>query len=79
MPSFNYTTPAQFRDRIRRAYKNARGFRACRLAFYISSFNLTDTQLKNLFEVTNAQLPALKTKLANATQRYNDVIVEAGE
>ena len=46
---------------------------------YIHSLNLTDNQLKNLFNINDVQLAALKTKLQRYRDRYNEIIAEVGE
>lgn len=78
MPSFNYTTAAQFRTRLRQLFQTATGRRAVRLSWYIHSLNLTDNQLKNLFNVNDAQLVTVKAKLASLAAKYNDVESETG-
>jgi len=46
------------------------------LGYVIQEFGLTDNQLKSLFGVNDAQLPALKTKLTTIHARYLASIAE---
>ena len=78
-PTFRWCTAAQARARVRDAYRVATSFEVCRLAWYIQQLGLTDNQLKNMFNVNDAQLVTLKAKLANLEAKYNDVSDEAGE
>ena len=79
MPTFNYCTVDQFRARLRELYRNATRSRAIKIAKYINDLNLTDNQLKNLFNLTNQQLTVFKTKLANQVNLYNTIQSEEGQ
>lgn len=79
MPSFKYCTVAQFRDRLRAEFRDAKGWHLVKLGRYINSLNLTDNQIKNLFNINDAQLPALKTKLQRYRDRYAEIVAEVGE
>jgi hypothetical protein len=76
---FNHSTVAQFRARLRQEYLTATRSRALRIAKYIQGLGLTDTQLKNLFGVNDAQLPALKTRLSNQASLCDSARSAAGE
>ena len=79
MPTFRWTTVGQFRQRLRELFQSSTGLRACKLAKYIRSLNLTDNQLKSLFNINNAQLAALKTKLQNMEAKYDDTTAQEGQ
>jgi hypothetical protein len=79
MPTFIHCTPAQFRDRLRALFREEKGWRLVKLGRYIHSLNLTDNQLKNLFNINDTQLAALKTKLQRYRDRYDEIVVEVGE
>jgi hypothetical protein len=76
---FNHSTVAQFRARLRQEYRDATRSRALRIAKYIQGLGLTDTQLKNLFGVNDAQLAVLKTRLSNQASLCDDARSAAGE
>lgn len=78
-PTTVHCTVAQIRARLRELYQTPSGWKAVCLGRYINSLGLTDQQLSSLFGVNGAQLTALKTKLANATTRFNQVTSEAGQ
>jgi len=78
-PTFNWCTRLEFGAVLREAYRDARGKVAARLAWYVAQFGLTDAQLRNLFGVTAAQLPALKTRIAALAAKYMDLQDEVGE
>jgi hypothetical protein len=50
-----------------------------KIAKYVWSLGLTDNQLKALFSVNDAQLPALKTKLSNQAALYDSVGATTGQ
>lgn len=78
-PNLTYATAAQLRTRLREAYRTLSGWQAVCLGHYINSLGLSDAQLTAIFGVSGAQLTALKTKLSNATTRFNQVTSEAGQ
>lgn len=78
-PTLQFCTAAQIRTRIRELYRTATAYGLCRLAWYIQRLSLTDNQLKTVFGVNDAQLPALKVKLAALEAKYIDVLDEAGD
>lgn len=77
-PTFVYCTAAQARARVREIYATAASFVVCRLAWYIQRLTLSDNQLKAMFSVNDAQLPAVKTKLSNLEAKYIDVVAQVG-
>ena len=77
MPKFLYSSPAQFRQKLRQEFQTATGRRLHKIAAYIDG-NFTDAQLKNGFNLTDAQTAALRTKLQNMSARLNAFDTEAG-
>lgn len=78
-PTFEWCTKLEFAAVLRQTYREARARVAARLAWYIDQFSLTDNQLKNLFNVNDAQLPALKARIATLAAKYVDMQDEVGE
>ena len=77
MPTFRLTTPAQFRQRLRQEFQAASGARLHRMAKWIDA-NLTDAQLKNAFNLTDAQTAALRARLQDLRSRIEAVDAEVG-
>ena len=77
MASFNYSTVAQLRARMRQEFKTATGRRLHRIATWMNA-NLTDAQLKNIFSLTDPQTAALRTKLQNMAARLAAFDAEVG-
>lgn len=78
-PSFNYSTVNQNLNAIRAIYATLTSWQVCCLGRYFNGLNLTDTQLKNIFNVNDAQLPALKTRLANQAADYDAAAAQTGQ
>lgn len=78
MPSFAHSTQAQLAARLRAVIRAGTPIERHRAARYIWNRGLTDNQLKALFGVTDAQLPALKTRLQNMTARIDALDAETG-
>lgn len=79
--TFRYSTVAQNRTALREAFRTATRWELLTLAWVIDGLNLSDNQLKLLFEVNDAGLPAVKTKLANMATKYDEaqaIIAEGG-
>ena len=76
---FKHSTVGQFHAAIRSEFRSATRGRALRIARYIHGLGLTDTQLKNLFGVNDAQLPVLKTRLSNQASLCDSARSAAGE
>jgi hypothetical protein len=64
---------------LREIFRTARGFVACRLAWYLEKLNLTDNQYKQMFGVNDAQLVLLKAKISRLADRYEAAQSEDGE
>lgn len=75
---FEHSTVAQLRARLRSEYQSASKSRVLRIAKYIQGLGLTDNQIKNLFGVNDAQLPALKTRLSNQASLCDSARTAAG-
>lgn len=77
--TFNHSTVAQNRTAIREVFRTATRWELITLGWVIHTLNLSDTQLKNLFGVSDANLPALKTKLSNLATRYEEALTLVGQ
>ena len=77
-PTLRYCTALQLRNHIRLIYAAGKGFHLCRLAWYIQRLGLTDNQLKSMFGVNDAGLPAVKAKLSSLESKYDDVQAQVG-
>ena len=78
MPTFKFSTQAQLRQRVREEFKTAKGVRLHKVAKWANN-NLTDAQLKNAFNLTDAQTTALRTKLQSMQSRLDAMDAEAGQ
>lgn len=76
---FNHSTVAENRTVLRELFMVSTKWELTTLAWVIHELSLSDTQLKNLFGVNDAQLPALKTKLLNQHDRYEDILAEVAQ
>lgn len=78
-----HQTAAQFVARFREAYRNAERDRVVQLARFIvsriQSGDLTDTQVRNAFGLTNTQWNALKTKMQSWITADNSIKSAVGE
>lgn len=61
---------------IREHFRNSFGYRACRLAKFLNT--LTDGQLRNLFNVTQAQIPNVRYMLQQRIDKLDAMEAEAG-
>lgn len=77
--TFNHSTVAQNRAALRELFKIATKWELMTLGWVIFELNLTDNQLKNLFEVNDAQLPALKTRITNIADKYEEALELSGQ
>jgi hypothetical protein len=75
--SFKFVTAAQVLVRMRVRFATATGLDALRIARVLAK--LTDAQLKNLFNYTNPQTSALRTKLNNMLALIATIRSQAGE
>lgn len=78
-PTFNYTTAAKFRQKLRELFQTLSGWDLTRLGKFVNSLNLSDAVLKALFGVNDAQLVVLKAKLSALASKYDDVIAQVGQ
>jgi len=74
--NFNHSTKAENIAELRRRFKAARGIDACKIARWLYH-NVTLAQLKAVFNLTDAQVAVLRTKLI--TMRDKLVAVEESE
>jgi hypothetical protein len=77
--STNHSTGNQNLAALRETFKTATKWELLTLGYVIHTTRLSDNQLKNLFTVNDAQLPALKTKLSNLATRYTEALAEVGQ
>jgi len=75
---FIYSTPVQNLAVLRRRLRGARGVAACRICRWLLR-NLTDAQLKNLFDVTAEQVAGLKARLQDKADKLLAVEDTTGE
>ena len=66
--SFKFSTPVQFRTRLRQDFAISKGVRLHRLAAWADG-NLTNVQLKNMFNLSDAQVLLFRTRLQNMRSR----------
>lgn len=59
---FDYSTPAQNIAELRRRFKKSSGMQTLRIARWIYT-NLTVAQIKSAFNLSDAQVNALRTRL----------------
>lgn len=76
---FQHSTVAQNRSRLRELFKTATKFELITLGYVLHTMDLSDNQLKLIFEINDAQLPALKAKLADCAQKYQDILTVVGQ
>jgi hypothetical protein len=75
--TFHYCTAAQMRTYARDYYRTASQLDVCMMAQFL--LTLTDTQLKNIFSVNDAQLVTLKGRLQSKADAATTVTAAAGE
>lgn len=78
MPRFLHSTPAQLHKRVREEFRQAKGVRLHKIASWLNT-NLTDVQLKNIFNLTGPQTATLKNKLNRMAARLEAFDGEAGD
>lgn len=78
-----HQTQQEFVQRFRQAYQEAAQERVVQLARFllnkITSGDLTDTQVRNAFNLTVNQWNTLKTKMQTWISNYDSVQAAAGE
>lgn len=77
--TFNHSTVAENRTALRELFKTATKWELMTLGWVINEMNLSDNQLKNLFEVDDAGLPALKAKLSDISDKYEAALLLTGQ
>ena len=77
MPTFNHSTRTQLAQRLRERFRGASRLEALQIARFFAA--LTDTQLKALFSLTNAQTTALRTKLTDMMTTVDRIRATVGE
>lgn len=77
--TFDYSTIAENRTALRELFKTATKWELMTLGWVIVELNLSDNQLKSLFSVNDAELPALKAKLNNIAAKYEEALLLAGQ
>ena len=77
--TFNHSTVAENRTALRELFKTATKWELLTLGWVINELALSDNQLKALFSVNDAQLPALKTKLSDMSQKYEAALAVEGQ
>ena len=77
MPIFNHSTPTQLAQHLRERFRDASRLECLQIARFLDG--LTNAQLKALFDLTNAQTTALRTKLTDMTTTVDRIRSAAGE
>lgn len=83
MTALLHNTKAQLLRRWRQKYRNANRTETWRLAAilngWIAEGFVTDNQMMNAFNQTAAELSAFKTRIANASSKWTDLLNSLGE
>ena len=78
-----HQTPQEFFKRFREAFREGKRERLAKLAIWllnrITAGDVTDTQVRNEFNLTINQWNTLKTKMQTLVDNYNSVQSAAGE
>ena len=77
--TFNHSTVAENRTALRELFKTATRWELLTLGWVIHELALSDNQLKSLFGVNDAELPALKAKLLDIHDKYEDALALVGQ
>lgn len=77
--TFNHSTVAENRTALRELFKVATKWELMTLGWVINELALSDNQLKLIFEVNDAQLPALKAKLVDISDKYEAALLLVGQ
>ena len=75
---FNHTTPAQNIAELRRRFRESSGIQTLRMAAWIHA-NLTVVQIKNAFNLSDAQVTALRTRLVELRDQLRSLEQVKGE
>jgi hypothetical protein len=76
--SFNDCTAVQLRDLLRSMYRTATPTQLVQIAAYIEAQNYTDADLQTIFGVTVAQIPGLRSRIANQSGIHDALKTLAG-
>lgn len=76
--TFNHSTQAQNLAALRSKYRDLTGLQLHRAARWLHA-NLTVAQVKNLFNLTDAQVTALRNRWVTMRDRLNALEAERGE
>jgi len=75
---FNHTTPAQNIAELRRRFRESSGIQTLRMAAWIHA-NLTVAQIKNAFNLSDAQVTVLRTRLVELRDQLRSLEQVKGE
>jgi len=75
---FVYSTQAQNLAALRLRYRNATGVEAAKIARWLHA-NLTVAQIKNLFDLTDAQVTTLRARFAALRDNLNAIEAARGD
>ena len=75
---FDHSTSAQNLVELRRRYRNASGVELAKFARWLHA-NLTVAQVKNLFNLTDAQVTTLRAKFAALRDNLNAIETAKGD
>ncbi len=75
---FNHSTQAQNVAALRKRFKNSIGMATAKLARWIYN-NLTVAQVKAVFNLSDGQVAALRSKLLALRDKLNDIDAVGGE
>jgi hypothetical protein len=76
--TFDHSTQAANMEALRSRYRDLKGVESARVARWLHA-NLTVAQVKNFFNLTDAQVTALRAKWATLRDHLNAVDAAVGE
>jgi len=77
--TYDYSTANENAVALREIFKTLKAWEVVKVGRFIQNLGLSDAQLKNLFNINDAQLAALKVKLLNMKNKYDGIVTEEGE
>ena len=76
--NFNHSTPAQNLAELRRRFRESSGVETLRIAAWLHE-NLTVAQIKNVFNLSDAQVTALRSRLVALRDQLRSLEQAKGE
>ena len=77
VPTFNHSTRGQLAQRLRKRFRDASRLEALQIARFFAA--LTDAQLKVLFNLSDAQTSALRSRLTDMATTVDRIRTAAGQ